>query len=126
MPLSYRIDPARQLLEVTGEGVVTLAEMRGYFAALETDPAFVPTYDALIDFRSVTDFLTPAEVPLVAAEHPVRRVGAKSRRALVASADLVFGMFRMLEAFADDSSITYEVFRDLATAHRWLAGELER
>ena len=122
MPLSYQIDPQRQLIEVRASGRITLAELRAHFIAQTTDPLFCATYDAVVDYRSVSEFLTPEELRRFAAALPEWLSRVPSRRALVADHDVVYGMFRMLEAFTSESPVTLRVFRRIEDARGWLAG----
>ena len=120
MPLSYRVDSARRLVEVVGHGEVGFDELSAHFRAGAADPAYSAAYDALIDLRGVTAFLNAEEMRRFAAEVPgwLRRM--PSRRAIVVSSDLLYGMIRMLEAHTIDAPTEYRVFRDDAAARRWL------
>jgi hypothetical protein len=49
-----------------------------------------------------------------------------SRSAIVAPSDRAYGMSRMFEVFAEESSIDVRVFRDFDEAKRWVVeGESE-
>ena len=46
--------------------------------------------------------------------------------ALVGTTDLVYGLLRMYEAFADHDSIQTKVFRDLSSAENWIRKKIEQ
>lgn len=120
MPSSYVIHASDQLVWTTATGVVTYDEVMRHDRALQSDPAFSPTFDHLMDCRSATQFaFTISQVQEIAS---LDLFSATSRRALVALADGVFGMARMWEAYLQTSRHPCEtyVFRDLDTAVHWL------
>jgi hypothetical protein len=103
----------------TATGILTERDMTEYRRALSCDPDFVPNYKQIFDLRGVTDSeLTSTDLRERAANNVS---GGGSRRALVASSDLVFGMARMYQLLAaDENTDEIRVFRDMSDAVRWV------
>ncbi len=93
--------------------------MTEHRCALSCDPDFVPNYRQIFDLRGVTDLeLTSTDLRERVANDVF---GGGSRRALVASSDLVFGMARMYQLLAaDENTDEIRVFREMSDAVRWL------
>jgi len=122
MPASYRIDAVRGRVFTTMDGVLTYKEATGLIARMGADPLFNPGYTELADLRQITAVeMTMDQIVEIA----VLRVFAKtSRRAIVASNPLYFGMARMYESHHEASSGgNVRVFSDLAEAILWIDGE---
>lgn len=118
MPISYRVDTSLRLVFSRAWGVVTDGEMLSHSLALRADPRFEPDFKHWLDAGAVTDLqLTSEVVRRLAAQTPF---GPGSRRAVVASADFVFGMSRMFQLLRDDTPGQLSVFRDPASAHAFL------
>ena len=122
MPISYRIDPARSLVLTTVTGVVTDNDVLAHKRALASDPEYHPSMKELSDVRGVTDLEVTAEGIAVMAgfdrEHDDTERG--HRIALVASADVVYGMARMYQMNTVEADERVGVFRTLDEATRWL------
>jgi hypothetical protein len=117
MPVDYVIDKERRLVITTGEGRVTFDEARDHQNRLLNDPNFDLSFNQLIDLTAVTHFdLSTSDAIAIAR----RSVFAKtSRRALVASDPLIFGMLRLAEAYHEGLAETH-AFRDRESALKWL------
>jgi hypothetical protein len=119
VPISYRVDRALRLVFSRAWGVVTDGEMLSHSAALRADPRFEPDFNHWLDADDVSDLrLTSEAVRRLAIQTPF---GPGSRRAVVASADFVFGMSRMFQLMRDDNPGQLSVFRDAPSAHAFLA-----
>jgi hypothetical protein len=121
MPASYRIDTQERRVFTTMEGVLTNAEATSVIARMGADPLFDPNYTELADLRQITAVeMTMDEI----VELAVLRVFARaSRRAIVASIPLYFGMARMYESHHEASSGgNVRVFSDIAEALQWIDG----
>lgn len=119
MSIRYRIDKVRKLVLSTATGLLTQRDITEHRRALLRDPDFVPSFKQIFDFRGVTDSeLTSTDIRERAES---KLFGDGSRRALVASSDLVFGMARMYQLLAaDENSDEIRVFREMSDAVRWL------
>ena len=122
MPISYLIDPARQIVRTTATGTLTDDDIMDMKRRLAADAAFRPGMRELSDVCAVTELrVTPLGVRrmlAVDAEHAAREAG--HRLAIVASQDEVFGMARMYEMLSTDNSSPVGVFRTYAEAVAWL------
>jgi len=124
MPFFYKIDKPRRLVMSTAAGVLTKAEVLSLQDQLRKDPDFDPTFSQLSDLTHVTEMnITGADMRELAARTPF---SPKSRRAVIASNDLAFGLARMFEQFREtkgDQGI--RVFRKLEDALDWVVGKEE-
>ena len=124
MPVVYRIDAARKLIDTRCVGYVNFNEVLNHFQTLLDDPECPDRLDVLLDLREVTS---------VPEDHQLRqlsyKIGSISDRlqfgacAIVATADVIFGMARMFEVFAEKWFKEIRVFRDVAEAQEWLKSE---
>ncbi len=119
MPTFFKIDKERSLVMSTGSGVLTLADALAHQERISKDPDFDPGFSQLVDLTQVTN--------LEFSSSDVRRLAQKSsfsatsRRAILVSSDLVFGLSRMYEAFrAISGEKGVRVFRDLNEALEWV------
>lgn len=118
MPCSYTIDLARSLVLSRGWGVLTDGELLAHVRALTVDPRFVRHFHQLADLRDVTDVeVTASTVREMARLNPY---GDGSRRAVVVTSDVLFGMARMYQILRDEPTDQLEIFRKLDDALRWL------
>ena len=119
MPVTYRIDKALHLVYVKWEGTVPIEEARAHADRLRVDPDFKPDMAQISDARGVKMDETsgPDALRDLALESPFR---SGSRRAILVDEDVVFGISRMYEAFAQDVGAEIKVFRDLDAARTWL------
>ena len=89
MPVSFHIDKDQHLVVSVWSGVVTMEEAREHNAALRADPDFDPSMRQLSDARDAESTVSVDDLRLLARETPF---GKLSRRAVVGSSDLVFGV----------------------------------
>jgi hypothetical protein len=122
MAISYRIDPAVDLVHVRVAGHLTPADHQAYLSALLADPAFRPGMHRLFDCRDADDSNSSDEVRLIADR--VRAEAAHfgdSRCAILVRSDVQYGMARVFEAFLGDVPGDFRSFRDPAEASAWLS-----
>ncbi|MEO8201142.1 MAG: hypothetical protein ABI679_11520 [Gemmatimonadota bacterium] len=124
MPGAYNIDPHRHLVLSRGWGVVTNDDFMVHARELTEDPRFQPTFSQLSDLRDAERLeLDTFTVRRLAAISPF---GAGSRRALVVSSDLAFGMARMFQTLREGNGEELQVFRDIDAALDWLGLAAEK
>ena len=118
MPGAYTIDLARSLVLSRGWGVLTDRELLAHVRALTADPRFAQHFRQLADLRDVTDLqVTASTIREMVRLNPF---GAGSRRALVVTSDVVFGMARMYQILRDESPDEFRIFRKVDGALQWL------
>ena len=118
MPESFSIDTDRGVVHCRAWGRFTSEELMAHYTRMRAHPEFDPGFRQLGDLRDVEEFdITTATVE-AAAELPTFTPG--TRRALVASETVQFGLARMFGSFAELNGQEVRVFRDYDEAVRWL------
>jgi hypothetical protein len=120
MGMTYTIDEERRVVLTRGWGKVTTRELQDLTSRILLDPRFDAAYRSLADLRDVTEVMVNTMAMAETASTPLFVLGA--RRAIVASADVVFGMARLFASFAERSGQEVRVFKDLSSAEAWLEG----
>lgn len=124
MPVHHAIDRQRCLIRTVCTGAVNLDEVSEHFRALEREADLPDPLHVLLDLSDLESAPDARQLQLIAAE--IGRLLGKIRWgvcAIVATRDLVFGVSRVLEVRTEDSFAMTQVFRDVASAERWLAVE---
>jgi phosphotransacetylase len=122
MPFSYRIDAAKRRVFTTGSGILTYKEAAELIRRMGLDPQFDPSFTELTDMTGVQDVVMKVEQ--IAELAGMRVFAPESRRAIVATNPLYFGMARMYESHHEASSGgNVRVFSDMAEAIQWIDGE---
>jgi hypothetical protein len=118
VPLTYRIDRERRRAVGSASGTVSAQEFLAQQAAMALDPDFEPDFDQLYDLRKMKNFGGSANnVSALAVASPF---ATGSRRALVVSSDVIFGLARMFQTLSDESGDEIQIFRDMDAAEAWL------
>lgn len=122
MPITYEIDKERSLVRTTVTGRLTDADLLAHKHALLADPRFSMGMNELSDIRGVEDFqVTPEGIMAAAFFDSQNKAGLGTHQlALVASADLVFGMARMYGMRTEGNTGGVGVFRSEEEARSWL------
>jgi hypothetical protein len=123
MPTSYKIDPVQQLVRCRAWGVLSNADLRDHYHSLVADPRFHASYRHLGDLRDVTDFSLESWMIAEVASWPIFDAG--TRRAIVATTDVAFGLSRMFSLNAERVGQDVRVFRGLVDAQDWLDSPIE-
>jgi hypothetical protein len=121
MPVTYQIDGANRLVHTTCSGPITVADVIDHFRVLEQDPACPNCVDVLLEVQASTTAPKTAELRSVARE--IARVSGRVQFgvcAIVASTDVLFGMMRMFEVFAEENFHKTQAFREIGEAEEWL------
>jgi hypothetical protein len=127
MPVTYQLDVANRLVHTTCTGPITVADVIDHFRVLEQDPACPNCVDVLLDVQAGTTVPNTADLRSVARE--IARIRGRVQFgvcAIVASTDVLFGMMRMFEVFAEENFHKTQAFRTIGGAAEWLAGEREQ
>lgn len=122
MPMSYRVDPERRIVLTRAWGVLTDQDVLSHKASLLSDPAVQPGMVQLSDVRDIERLdVTPAGVRAMVRHDSVNAGRLPGHRlALVANADLVFGMARMYQQTGGHDDRGVGVFRTMEEAEAWL------
>jgi len=119
MPCEYQIDVPHRLVRARAWGPLSHADFMATLMGIRNDPAFRSDFSQLYDLREALP--TPISADKVRDLASYSNFGAGSRRALVATHDMIYGMLRM---YASHRQVIGQeqiaVFRSLADAQAWL------
>ena len=124
MPVTYQIDKANGIIRTRCIGPVTIEEVIDHFRVLERDPDCPDRVDVLLDVSEETS--VPTKENLREVSHEISRIRGNvqfGRCAIVASSDVLFGMLRMFEVFAEQCFRQTYVFRTVGEAEAWLVSQ---
>jgi hypothetical protein len=122
MPTAYRIDVVPQLVRSRAWGELTTEEFRDHYSRLIVDPRFQPSFRGLTCLDDVTKFTIEPWMIAEVSSWPVFNVG--TRRAVVARADVGYGLARMFSLHAERVGQNVRAFRDVREAQEWLDSPL--
>jgi hypothetical protein len=119
MPVFFKIYGERRLVMSTVSGVVTLADALAHRENLRKNPDFDPSFSQLVDLSNVTKLEFSREDVERFAQDTI--FSLNSRRAAVATGDLVYGLARMFEMLRESKGEGgLRVFRHLDEALEWV------
>jgi hypothetical protein len=119
MPVFFKIYKERRLVMSTVSGVVTLADAVAHREDLRKHPDFDPSFSQLVDLSNVTEIEFSREGVERFAQDTI--FSLNSRRAAVATSDLVYGLARMFETLRESKGEEgLRVFRHLDEALEWV------
>lgn len=124
MPIEYRIDAGAGRVDSTHTGVVSDEEFLDTYRRMYADPAFDGGFDVMVDLLRTESSPRGAQALKMIADlgrERHRPGGRVPRIAIVASADLSFGLARMYEGYAVEVPANIRVFRDRELALAWLS-----
>ena len=121
MPIDYIIDKKRQVIFARGWGTLTDQELLDYQQRLRVDPEYSLTHAEVLDLTQVEQAEVTSEGVQTLADDSEWIVGAKV--AVIAPANVPFGMSRMYEMVLKDEGLDYRVFRTKIEALNWLGLE---
>lgn len=119
VPLSYTIDPSRNIAVVIGAGPVTFDESMRTIRAVAAEVASRQC-GSLTDVREMDYFPSVAELRTIAVEFIRFRAAFRCGVAFVVSNDKHFSLGRLLSALVETGGVRIGVFRDVAEAEEWL------
>jgi hypothetical protein len=120
--VTYQLDRDARFIETFCSGDTTLTEVLRHLRELEADPTLPERLDVLLDLGEQTSIPESAQLREVA--RAIEQAGKNGRWgscAIVAPSDVLFGMSRMFEVFAEGVFASSRVFREREAARRWLA-----
>lgn len=121
MPIEYEIDQSRRLIRTTCRGEVRFADVIAHFRTLRDHPDLPRNPDVLLDFSELETFPDSEHIRSVALEVGSLLPAIQWRNgALVAPADLAFGIGRMFEMATEKYFRAIMVFRKREEAEAWL------
>lgn len=116
---SYRLSTSGQIAELRYEGTTSFEEWAVAVEAALADPASRHGIDLLLDRRGIPE---PPSTQTVyqAVDFFERHRGDLRRVASVVEGGAVYGMFRMLEALSERTTVEVRVFKSYEEATEWL------
>ena len=120
MPVRYVIDKERRLILTTAEGIATFAEIQAHQEQLLADPDLDRSFNQLIDVTAVKKLAMSVEEAKTIAWRAV--LSPESRRAVIATEQSVYGMFRLMQTYHEQTAGHSHVgiFYDRDEALKWL------
>jgi hypothetical protein len=115
MSTTFRIDTGLGVIFTTCTERVSDPEALSYLRAVAKHPDYSPAFKHLIDCTQVEAFEISADLTRSVAQKKL--FSSRSCCAIVAPQDHIYGMARMFEL---QHSGSVQVFRDLASAEKWL------
>lgn len=122
MPVTYKIDKTNRLIRTRCFGEVTVEEVLEHFRLLGLDPDCPDRVDVLLDSSEQTT--VPEKENLRQVANAIAKIRGRVQfgtLAIVASSNVLFGMLRMFEVFAEEYFTESCVFHTLGEAEAWLA-----
>ena len=122
MPVKYKIVSDQKFVYVKATGEVTADEIMIEGARMFTDSEWINGFNILCDYRKITEFdLKSSDLSqIVEQDKNNEPLFDKSKYAIVADSDLVFGISRMWEILSENNLITTMIFRNTIDSLRWL------
>ena len=119
--MEYLIDPGRRLVRMAIRGEITFAEWREAMDAILADPNYRPGFGFLVDLTDLVNAPETTFIRQVAGYFLGHRgeLGA-GRRAIVVTAQSIYGMARMEEILAEPSRVAVRPFYRFEDAEHWL------
>ena len=124
MSVTYHIDKVKGIIRTRCIGNVTFDEVVDHFRELERDPDCPDRLDALLDLSETTSI--PEANQLRAVSYQIGRIRERVKFnacAIVACKEVLFGMMRMFEIFAQEQFRMTCVFREVGEAEAWLTSQ---
>ena len=122
MPLKYKIFSDLKIVYVRGTGKVTADEIMTTGSKIFANSEWINGFNILLDYREISELGVKTEdiENIVDQDKRNEYLFDKSKCAIVADSDLVFGLSRMWEAYSEDTKIKAMVFRNIEDSLRWL------
>jgi hypothetical protein len=122
MQIKRFLDEQRDVMHTTIVGEITWEKLRVHMSQAAADSSYNPALPALVDLRNATSQLTADEIiQLVKTLESMSPRLKGARRALLVDSDLMYGLYRMFEAFSVDGPLVCRAFRDEQEAWDWIS-----
>ncbi len=122
MPITFRVDPTRRLVQTTVIGDFETADIVRVITGAASHPDFEPGFDILSDHREIGEPITPAQLrDLTGLLRELSDRFAGGRWAVVTTKPASYGMMRALSMLTSDGSLQVEVFKTMEEAEAHLA-----
>jgi SpoIIAA-like len=119
MPVTYRIEG--DVVEMVFDGEIPLEDIFKTFHQMIDDPACPEKFRILLDVRKSVSLATrPTEEIIKVAEYVGPYKDRVIRCAVVAAADVHYGLGRMGAVYSEAKGVVTSVFRDREEAMTWL------
>jgi NAD(P)-dependent dehydrogenase (short-subunit alcohol dehydrogenase family) len=122
VPITHRVDAEHGVVLVTLAGTLDDEELRDAAQRLVADGDRLPGLRELVDAREAdltqTTSAALRDVAAVFEKGPRPAHGVKI--ALVANADVAYGLARMYQSLREESGAHFRVFREMSEARSWL------
>ena len=121
MSLKYKIIPDLKIAYLKATGKVTADEIITEGARMFADSEWNNGFHVLLDYRGITDLIAKTSdiEKIVHQDKRNEHLFNKSKCAIVAGSDFVFGLSRMWEALSGNTKITTMVFRSIEDSLKW-------
>jgi hypothetical protein len=121
MPITQTADRENDVTIFTASGRVTYSEQ---MSVLKSFYAAKPTANVIWDLRDLSGpRLSSAELKKIVSSIKERgHTRKRGKTALVSTADLDFGLSRMVETYAENKNLAWQIqsFRTMKTARHWI------
>jgi hypothetical protein len=127
MPVTFELDPDAFLIRTTCSGHVTFDEVDAHFRELAAAWERSAPFDVLLDLTECTSLPNIWELRAVVSR--VADLGGRKSFgscAIIATREILFGVLRMFEVFADGKFGALRVFRSKSEAETWLSVSARR
>lgn len=118
MPIDFYIDKKQRTVFTQAYEVLTENEILDLRNRVMTHPEFDSSFNQLSDYTNVTKFDVSNNFLIQYAQ--LEYFGRNSKRAFIASDDLVFGSIRTYQAWHESFPSEVKTFRHLKDARKWL------
>lgn len=127
MSILYRIFPGKKVAYIKASGIINVDEIIIEGARMFAETEWQNGFNILCDYRAITEFdLSNEDIKMIADRDKVHEpIFDKSKCAVVATSDLIFGLSRMWEIISEDTSLTTMIFRDIRKAIDWLEIDMD-
>ena len=120
MPITYRVDQDRDLIEEIWSGEVGAADLERYWIGYLADPKVMACRRTLVDLRHANIKFDGKQLAGLVDAIAVPRIGdLKWKTAIVVGEPVQFGVARQYQVFAEVYS-TDAIFEDYDAALSWL------
>jgi hypothetical protein len=121
VPIAIQADAERRLLVATATGELTFAGLRDFIQTARTGDR--RAWTLIFDMADATSSITAEQVQSLAVNvgSALRNEGVRGAVAIVAGADVLFGVMRMYQILCEQQGVdTIHVFRTRQEADAWL------